>query len=299
VPGRSAADPLFIGGTGRCGSHALARLLNRHSRYRTIPIEVRFHSDPPVLPALLSGTIELEDFLDHLRGPGWKRDHPDGAPRGLSRYVPAERFESAVEDFERDYAADPPGSSARLIRSLLDPFAAEDGKPSWVEHTKNNVASGATLLELFPEARIIHILRDGRDTAASLVQQSFGPDRMAKALGWWEERLAATEQGAARIPEGRLMMLRVEDLVSRARDETYSRLIEFAGIEDEEDMRWFFERRLRPDRANAGRWKEGLSPRRRRAVNRRYTAALERLIAAGTPARPWLEAALAEATSER
>lgn len=293
--GRPPADPLFIGGTGRCGSHALGRLLNRHSRYRTIPIEVRFHSDPPVLPALLAGRIGLDDFLTHLRGPSWRRGHPDGKPRGLSRYVPEERFEPAVRDFEQGFPADPRRAAANLVRTLLDPFAEEEGKPSWVEHTKNNVASGTTLLEVFPDARIIHILRDGRDTAASLVHQSFGPNRMRPALKWWEERLAATEHGARQVPPERLLMLRIEDLVSRDRDATYERLLEFAGIDDEEGIRWFFDRRLRPDRANEGRWREGLGGRSARAVTRRYSRALERLIAADTPARPLLEKALAEA----
>ncbi|MDX6662308.1 MAG: hypothetical protein QOG09_410 [Solirubrobacterales bacterium] len=298
APERTPPDPLFIGGTGRCGSHALARLLNRHSRYRTVPVEVRFHSDPPGLPALLAGRTELERFVAELRGPWWESTHSDGSPRGLSRYVAAEDFEPAVAQFERDYDSHPFGASAHLIRSLLDPFASAEGKPSWVEHTKNNVASGATLLELFPEAKIIHILRDGRDTAASLVHQSFGPDRFKPALAWWEERLAATERGAAELPAERLMMLRVEDLVERDRDATYERLLEFLELDDEQDMRWFFDRRLRPDRANAGRWRQGLSAGRRRRVTKRYAGALERLIAADTPARGLLEDALSEARAD-
>jgi hypothetical protein len=291
-------DPLFIGGTGRCGSHALAKLLTRHSNYRTIPVEVRFHSDPPGLPALLEGEVRLDEFLAKLRGPWWKSTHSDGSPRGLHRHVPAETFDPAVDAFERDFESDPDGASVRLIRSLLDPIAAEAGKPSWIEHTKNNVASGQMLLRLFPDSKVIHILRDGRDTAASLVHQSFGPNKIGKALLWWEERLALTEQGAALIPEDRLLMIRFEDLFVNDREATYARLLEFTGIEEERRMERFFGRRTGPAETNTGRWREGLSPRRRRKLTKQYLGALHGLISTDSPARPLLERMAADAESE-
>ena len=45
---------LFIGGTGRSGTHALAQLLGRHSRFADVPIEARFHCNKRGMPDLLA-----------------------------------------------------------------------------------------------------------------------------------------------------------------------------------------------------------------------------------------------------
>src|SRR5438034_10998275 len=39
-----ALEPVFVGGAGRSGTTILARLIGEHSRYYTIPFEIRFHT---------------------------------------------------------------------------------------------------------------------------------------------------------------------------------------------------------------------------------------------------------------
>ena len=59
---------LFVGGTGRSGTHVVAKLIGRHSRYEKIGNEVRFHCDPGGFPDLLSGTVTPKEFVGRLRG---------------------------------------------------------------------------------------------------------------------------------------------------------------------------------------------------------------------------------------
>jgi sulfotransferase family protein len=290
-------DPLFIGGTGRSGTHAAARILGKHSYYRSIPVEIRFHADPRGLPWLLAGRITLKKFLKLLRGHWWYRPLDDGTTRGLHRRVSEEIFEPAVERFESEFAANPYGASATLMRALLDPFAEEESRTAWVENTNRNVAAGPTLLRLFPETRFIHMLRDGRDSASSLVKQHWGPDSIAETIDWWEERITATEIGAREIPPDRLLLMNFEDLVVRDREASYNRLLEFVNLQDEDVVRDYFTRKVNADKANIGRWREGLSSREQRKINKKYKKALEKLIAGDTPGRPEFERALAEADS--
>jgi sulfotransferase family protein len=287
-------DPLFVGGTGRSGTHALARVLGCHSSFQSIPFEVKFHSDPPGLPGLMNGKVSLEKFLAELRGYWWRREHPDGGMRGLCLEVTVETFEPAVEAFERDFKADPDTASGKLLRTLLDPIAAATGKSTWIENTNRNIAAGPMLLKMLPGAKFIHILRDGRDTAASLVKQHFGPDDLDKALDWWERRLAKTERGAQELPQDRLLAISFEDLVINDREATYARLLEFLGAQESPEMRKRFDKKTGPRKANIGRWQQELSRRRQRKFTKRYAQALERLIAFDTPARPLLERALTE-----
>ena len=45
---------LFVGGTGRSGTHVVSKILNKHSHFRKVPNEARFHTDPGGLPDVLN-----------------------------------------------------------------------------------------------------------------------------------------------------------------------------------------------------------------------------------------------------
>ena len=134
------SDPriLFVGGTGRSGTHILSQLLEHHSRYARVPIEARFHVNPQGFPDLLSGAATPEQFLRKLKKFWWRRIRAgEVAPvlarrlafgrkvRGLHKVVPEERFEAAVAAFERDHPAD---LESRLPQPLpRSALAAGDG----------------------------------------------------------------------------------------------------------------------------------------------------------------------------
>ena len=64
---------VFVGGTGRSGTHILSYLLDRHSHYHGVPIECRFHCNPKGLADVVQGRTEPEEFLRKLRGYWWHR----------------------------------------------------------------------------------------------------------------------------------------------------------------------------------------------------------------------------------
>jgi hypothetical protein len=277
----------------------MGAILGHHRRYRRIHTELRFHADPDGLPGVLSGEVELNDFLAGMHGGWWKRISSRGAEVGLFARVPKETFLAALETFEDSFGADPWAASSRLIHDLMDPIAAEARKPGWVEITKCNIQASPVLLRLVPEARFINMIRDGRDVASSVVTQNWGPDDFGEALTWWEERVAGGEHGSSEIPEDRLLVVGMEDLVTDDRDATFERLLEF--IEEprflrplrERTMRRYFNNEIGTGPANLERWRKGLSAKEQDEVNERYAKALERLISADTPARPLFERWLA------
>ena len=68
------------------------------------------------------------------------------------------------------------GSYARAFRNILDRPCVENGKDIWVEKTPDHLPRLQLITRVLPEARFIHILRDGRDVVASLLQSiSEGP----------------------------------------------------------------------------------------------------------------------------
>ena len=162
-----------MGGTGRSGTHVLAKLLSRHPRLAMVPIEVRFHVEERGFPGLLDGRVSKEQFVRRLRGFWWK-GFQTRRMRGLYRFVSAERFEQAVASFEEGFDDDPEAACRRLFLDLLWPWVERSGADALVEQSCDTVAQAPTLVRLFPEAKFIHVVRDGRDASASRVAQTRG-----------------------------------------------------------------------------------------------------------------------------
>jgi hypothetical protein len=300
VSGGHDAAPVFVGGTGRSGTHALARLLGRHSELADVPIEARFHCNKRGLPDLIEGRITLASYLAKLRGFWWHRVRVDGRPRGLYNLLRRADFDAACERFEADYADAPIEASRRLFADLLGPVAERAGKPTLVEMSSHNVREAQTLLRLFPEARFIHALRDGRDSATSVTGKTWGPDSVVRGIDWWADRLREMERGVRgsedgaswSIPADRFRVVLLDDLVGPRRDEVFDDLLAFLGVEDEQAIREFFEREVTPEAAHTGRWRRELGPVGRSRVDRRYAATVRALEREGNHAAPALRAAL-------
>ncbi len=278
-------DLVFIGGTGRSGTHVLARLLDRHPRFAEVPIESRFHCNKRGLPDLLEGRVTLAGFLSKLRDFWWHRVRVDGQPRGLYNLLTRRQFDAAVERFEVDYPSDPVPACRGLFVDLLWPLAAQQGKPGLVEMSSHNVREAQTLRRLFPEARFVHTVRDGRDAASSVTTKTWGPDSILKGIDWWADRLRAIETGVRGTDDGadyalsraELCVVVLDDLVWGDREGEYRRLLDFLGVDDDAAMREFFGDQMHPAAAHLARWREGLGRIERRRVQRRYEATLAAL----------------------
>lgn len=283
----SGSSPVFIGGTGRSGTHALARLLGHHSRLADVPIEARFHCNKRGLPDLLEGRVTLGAFIEKLRGFWWHRVRVDGRPRGLYNLMTEAEFEAALGRFEDRYAEDPIAGCRGLVLDLLGPVAKRSGKPAFVEMSSHNVKQAQTLLRLFPEAAIIHALRDGRDAAASVTGKTWGPDSAAAAIDWWAERLRAIEGGIGGeedgapygVPAERFRVVVLDRLVGPDRERAYAELLAFLELNDEPGIRLHFDSEVTAEAAHVGRWRGQLGPIGRLRLRRKYDrvlAALER-----------------------
>ncbi len=291
--------PTFVGGTGRSGTHILARLLDRHPELASVPIEARFHCNVRGMPDLLGGRVSLGGYLTKLREFWWHRVRVDDQPRGLYNLMTRAQFDAAVAAFESAYRNDPVGACRRLFWDLLGPWADGAGKPRLVEMSSHNIKEAQTLRRLFGEARFVHAVRDGRDAASSVTTKTWGPDDVIAAIGWWADRLRAIDAGVSAsedgteftLPPRQLCVIVLDELVSGDRDATYAGLLRHVDVEDAPPMREFFEAKMTATGANLGRWADGLGAFGRRRVRRRYERTLAALDAEGNHvATPLIEA---------
>ncbi len=287
-------DLIFVGGTGRSGTHVLSQLLGSHTRYGRVPIECRFHCNPQGFPDLLNGRVGPEAFLRKLQKFWWRRIRAgEVAPvlakrlafgrkvRGLHKIVPRERFDAAVSEFERTYPLNLELACRNLFLDLLWPLTAEQEKPGLIEMSCFTIAAGPTLQRLFPESKLIHSVRDGRDAGSSKVskrQKRSHPRDGFEALRWWEGRLRNIERGVEALPDrSKLLCTSLDELVAGDREGEYARVLDFTGLEDEPEMRRFFDQEMSADAAHKERWRDGLDPDQQRAVTFEYEKTLDRL----------------------
>ncbi len=297
---------VFVGGSGRSGTHVIAELLDRHPRYLSVPIEARFHAKPRGFPDLLAGEVDRSEFVAKLERFWWKRI-PAGAfmpalmphtplgrgERGLHRLMARERFDAAVERFEGAFEADREAACRALFLELLWPLVTEAGNHGMVEMTTDNVIQGATLARLFPEARFILTVRDGRDAGSSKVarrQRSHHPTDPFSGVDWWLDRMQRVERGLAGIPPERVLVVGLDTLVGGdERERAYGEILAFLALPDRRRIRAYFDERMNPANAHRERWREGLSEAEQERLTDHYAAALDELDATAPALRSALD----------
>ena len=296
------AELVFVGGTGRSGTHVVSHLLGEHSRFAAIPIECRFHSNPKGLAQVVTGEATPEEFVTKLRRFWWHRVRlggratvrlrrlagrkgDDAKVRGLHKIVDPGLFETAVRRFEGAASGDVVQASRDLFFDLLGPVAAEQGKPVLVEMSCFTIASAPGLARIFPEARFVHSVRDGRDSGSSKVskrQKEHHPTDVASGIDWWEGRLRLAEAGYRGLPDpAALHAVCLDELVWGDRESSYEGLLSFLGVESEPGVRAFFDEEMNADAAHRERWREGRTEAEQEALVDAYAAALDRIEAEG------------------
>lgn len=276
---------VFIGGTGRSGTHVVAQILGRHSELKNISNEVRFHVDPGGFPDLLAGNATPEQFVKRLRGRWWRGLALQRFSfKGLHRYISKPDFDAAIGRFLASYEGDPVAACRGLFLELLMPEALAEEKSGLVEMSVHTIAEAPTLHRIFPEARFIHIVRDGRDAGASRVAQARlldKPRTLKQGLVWWEERMRTIDAAQQQVPEGQYLAISLDELIDLRRRATFHRMRRFLDLPSETAMWGFFRRQVSGGQGNVGRWRRRKSKKTQGEVDLLYLEILDRFEAEG------------------
>ena len=160
-----------------------------------------------------------------------------GAPAGAAGRAAAA---DAAQDAYRFVAAAP-----------FEAYAAQHGKRRWGDKTPHYVHHVDHLLRLWPRARFVVLVRDGRDVALSLRRMPFGPNNAWAAAQWWARGIRAGARAQREHP-GAVLTLRYEDLAQRPEEEV-RRLCAFLGLSYSRRHAGAGARRPGADRARPGR----------------------------------------------
>lgn len=183
--------PVFVGGEGRSGTTLLRVMLDAHPAISCGP-ESHFLTDPA-----------FQEFHRHFKRTWHRRAESYGYGA------------SDVDDLFRDFA-----------RNWFETYMRRQGKTRWADKTPQTIRVLPYLWELFPEARFVHMIRDGRDVACSIIPQRWGPNNVKDAAKRW---VSCIENGVRhRADTARYLEVRYEHLVEHSEREL-RRICAFIG----------------------------------------------------------------------
>ncbi len=201
--------PFFIVASARSGTTFVRLTLNAHPDV-AVPPESRFVTE--LYDS--SGEVAVEDLL--------------------ARLATHERFQTWELPIER-VAAELEGAGERVaypdaIRAAYRAYAAAHGKTIWGDKTPRYIEHIPLVASLFPDARFIHIVRDGRNVALSYSHVNFGPKNVARAAELWKRRVARGRADGRALGADRYIELRNEDLAADTESEV-RKACGFLGID--------------------------------------------------------------------
>lgn len=210
--------PVFFGGCPRSGLTLLRAIMDGHPGFSAGP--------DAWLPSIVRTAQDFESTLGRLLETEFSLDA--AAVCGA--------FASAV---------------AAILSGRVAPGSAKPGA-RLVEKTPLNVLGFPKLAELFPDALFVHVVRDGRDVVASLLERAWTDPRSGRPLPqcanaagaakYWLQ-LAQVGISAEHALRGRIMRLSYEDLVLQP-EPTLRQLTDFLGAPFSEEMLSFHRRSI-------------------------------------------------------
>lgn len=140
----------------------------------------------------------------------------------------------------------PPESYADAIRRVFALHAHLQGKTRYGDKTPVYVRFIPLLAQIFPEARFVHIIRDGRNVALSIqeIGKRLGPKRyrnIGECAIHWRGRVELGREAGRQIGSDRYLEVRYEDLVEDP-ERVVRTLCEFVDLEFHNEMLRYFER---------------------------------------------------------
>jgi hypothetical protein len=122
-----------------------------------------------------------------------------------------------------------------VLESVYLAYADHRGKRRWGDKTPQYVRIMPLLHELFPRARFVHIVRDGRDVALSYLSVPWGPRDIWTAARKWRRDVSAGREAGAALGPDRYLEITYERLVADPRG-TLEEVGAFAELPFDEAM---------------------------------------------------------------
>ena len=233
VPGEKAVKeaqltarngPVFIIGAPRSGTTLLQYMLRSHPRI-SLPTGESHFIVPLYKAAESFGDLREQDNIRRVLDEMYRRNAGflDTDLHGI-KFDP----EVLTQELHRQGISTIP----QLIRAMLALNAKGEGKQRWGDKTPYYSLHVPLIVEMFPDAQFLHIIRDGRDCALSMLERGKDLDihNVYQSAGIWKQYVDAAQTAGRMLRSDQYYEFRYEDLLMR-QSETVTGICEFLGEE--------------------------------------------------------------------
>ena len=204
----------FIVGCGRSGNTLLRMMLDSHPDMAIPPeTEVIVHAMEPGLT--------VDAFCDTVTG-HW---------RFVDLHIDQAEWRARVGSLGPFSAADGLREMYRMYADKFSKTRVGDKTPFYAQHL-------ALIARTFPEARAIHMIRDGRDVAASMMPLWFSPGDAGAVAEHWCSVVSSIRRSGELLP---MLEVRYEELVTNP-ERQMRQVLEFCELDWSDEVLRFHER---------------------------------------------------------
>ncbi|HMF17930.1 MAG TPA: sulfotransferase [Gemmataceae bacterium] len=235
-------DPfVFLIGCARSGTTLLQRIVDAHPQ--------------------IAITSELHWITDRLKKPGCFLAHDGRITRELAVELHGHKrfrqFGFSPQEFVELLDHGQPVPHLSFLNGLFGLYARKKGKPLVGNKTPAYVQHVAGMHTLWPRARFVHLIRDGRDVWLSVQDWNhaeraagryvtWAEDPLVTTALWWKRKAGLGRQQGRALGPGLYYEIRYETLVTHPAEES-TRLCAFLGVPYDGAMLRFHEGRTRDD----------------------------------------------------
>lgn len=199
--------PIFIVGAPRSGTTLLQYMMRSHPRL-SLPTGESHFFIPLYRNAEQFGDLTRIENIRAILESMYRQ-----SAEFLDTDLHGIKFDIAAlaEEFHRENRSTMPA----IISGLFEKNARGEGKVRWGDKTPYYVLHIPKLMEWFPNAQIIHLIRDGRDCALSLFarKHDFGVYNVYHAAKYWQQYVEVGCETGRQYGPDRYMEVRYEDLL--------------------------------------------------------------------------------------
>jgi len=202
--------PFFIVGSGRSGTTLLQALIDAHPNIAIPPESHWYDRIEPLIPAYgdLRVSSNRRRFIADLLS---------------DAYIKQWRLDATPDDIEQRLTR---ADRIAIAEAFFSLYAEKHGATRWGDKTPDHIRHLEAIHADYPDAKLIHLVRDGRDRAEARRRMIWGPSTAYGIAREWRSEVMRWKAFCDRHGTANTLLIRYEELVRDPR-ETVARIFAF------------------------------------------------------------------------
>lgn len=140
-----------------------------------------------------------------------------------------------------------------FLSKCISAYLSSNKKELFVEDNTWSILFADDLKDLFPDSKMIHVLRDPRDVIASMIKQRWTPSNLKDVVLYYKEIMNVWLTKRKHLPDNFLIEIKLERLIDK-KEKTIKDMCNFAEVNFDKNML-----NIDLSKSNSGRYKEEFS----------------------------------------